>query len=152
LLLCVLGPSLLGIVARLLLGGRRYAAARPGLKLVNSAILLALNYANASASLPQAVADPDPDFLAVTLAIVSGQCALAFAAGWSVSGALGASRAQRASLMFGLGMNNNGTALVLAAAALQHDPRVMLPIILYNLVQHLAAGVADRLMPRPRLS
>ena len=54
--------------------------------------------------------------------------------------------------MFGLGMNNNGTGLVLASMALADHPRVMLPIIFYNLVQHLAAGVVDQLLrgnPRP---
>jgi bile acid:Na+ symporter, BASS family len=54
------------------------------------------------------------------------------------------------SLVFGLGMNNNGTGMVLAASALAHLPNVMLPIILYNLVQHVAAGVTDRLIRLPR--
>ena len=46
--------------------------------------------------------------------------------------------------MFGLGMNNNGTGLVLALMTLVDDPLVMLPIIFYNLVQHLVASVVDR--------
>jgi BASS family bile acid:Na+ symporter len=50
--------------------------------------------------------------------------------------------------MLGLGMNNNGTGLVLAAMALVNYPRVMLPIIFYNLVQHLVAGCADFLLFR----
>ncbi len=50
--------------------------------------------------------------------------------------------------MFGLGMNNNGTGLVLASMALADHPRVMLPIIFYNLVQHLIAGIVDRLTCR----
>ena len=97
-------------------------------------------------SLPQAVARPDPDFLAVTLAIVVGLCVLAFAAGWAIARLLRADRDQRTSLMFGLGMNNNGTGLVLASMALADHPRVMLPIIFYNLVQHLVAGAVDRIM------
>jgi hypothetical protein len=52
-------------------------------------------------------------------------------------------RGAQASLMFGLGMNNNGTGLVLASMALADYPRVMLPIIFYNLIQHLVAGSAD---------
>ena len=48
--------------------------------------------------------------------------------------------------MFGLGMNNNGTGLVLASMALGSDPIMMLPIILYNLVQHVAAGCVSSLM------
>jgi len=42
--------------------------------------------------------------------------------------------------MYGLGMNNNGTRLVLASLVLASYPRVMVPIIFYNLVQHLVAG------------
>ncbi|MBX6314004.1 MAG: bile acid:sodium symporter, partial [Isosphaeraceae bacterium] len=138
-------PSLLGIIARLSIGGRRVAAAKPALKLVNCLVLLFLNYANASISLPQAMAQPDPDFLAAILGIVAGLCVLAFAAGWSLARLLGTGRDGRVALMFGLGMNNNGTGLVLASIALADHPRVMLPIILYNLVQHLVAGAADRL-------
>ena len=136
-------PSLAGIAARWILGERRVAVAKPALKLVNLAVLLFLNYANAAVSLPQAIARPDADFLAATLAIVVGLCLTAFAAGWSIARLLGAGRAERAALMFGLGMNNNGSGLVMASLALADHPRVMLPIIFYNLVQHLVAGAAD---------
>ena len=142
---CVLAPSVAGVALRWGAGDARYEAARPALKLVNSVVLLALNYSNASASLPKALAKPDVDFLVVTLVIVTGLCASAFVSGWGIARALGADPARRTSLMFGLGMNNNGTGLVLASLALGQYPRVMLPIIFYNLVQHLAAGVVDRL-------
>jgi bile acid:Na+ symporter, BASS family len=149
---CVLAPSLIGIGVRRAVGDARYAAAKPRLKLINSVILLVLNYSNASVSLPQAVADPDPDFLAVTVGIVVALCLIAFTAGWFVSWLLNATPAQRTSLMFGLGMNNNGTGLVLASMALADHPRVMLPIIFYNLVQHLIAGFVDRLTCRIAIS
>ena len=93
--ICVLAPSLIGIGIRRTVGDARIAAAKPHLKLINSAVLLALNYSNASVSLPQAVAEPDPDFLALTLAIVVCLCALAFAAGWLISRLLRATPAQR---------------------------------------------------------
>jgi BASS family bile acid:Na+ symporter len=143
--ICVLAPSLIGIGVRRVVGDARYAAAKPRLKLINCAILLILNYSNASVSLPQAVISPDLDFLVVTMGIVVTLCVLAFAAGWLVSWLLKATPAQQTSLMFGLGMNNNGTGLVLASMALADHPRVMLPIIFYNLVQHLVAGIVDRL-------
>jgi BASS family bile acid:Na+ symporter len=146
--LCVLMPSLVGIGLRRTVGDARYAAARPQLKLINSVILLALNYSNASVSLPQALANPDLDFLAATLGIVVGLCALAFTAGWWIARVLKVTPTRRTSLMFGLGMNNNGAGLVLASMALVDHPRVMLPIICYNLVQHLVAGVVDRLISR----
>ena len=142
----VILPSLLGIAIRQAAGERRVAAAKPALKLVNIGVLLFLNYSNASASLPQAIARPDPDFLAATLAIVVGLCVLTFAAGWAIARLLRAGHDRRTSLMFGLGMNNNGTGLVMASMALADHPRVMLPIIFYNLVQHLVAGAADRML------
>ncbi|HEY7424772.1 MAG TPA: bile acid:sodium symporter [Gemmataceae bacterium] len=148
LMVCVILPSLLGIVGRRAAGEARIASAKPMLKLVNSVNLLVLNYSNASVSLPQAVANPDWDFLAVILAIVVGLCLLAFTAGGLLGWLFRAEPAQRISLMFGLGMNNNGTGLVLATVALANYPQVMLPIIFYNLVQHLAAGSVDFLLCR----
>jgi BASS family bile acid:Na+ symporter len=144
----VIVPSLLGIVARRALGDARITSARPLLKLLNSIDLLLLNYSNASVSLPQTIADPDWDFLAVILAVVVTLCVLAFAAGWLIARWLKADPAQQVSLMFGLGMNNNGTGLVLASMALADHPRVLLPIIFYNLVQHLVAGCVDWVLSR----
>jgi BASS family bile acid:Na+ symporter len=42
-------------------------------------------------------------------------------------------------------MNNNGTGLVLASLALASYPRVMIPIIFYNIVQHLVAGAVHHM-------
>ena len=146
--LFVLLPSLLGVLTGRLAGDARSARAKPGLKLATSTALLVLCYANASACLPRAVADPDWDLLAVTLAAVVGSCAGLFASGWAVARLLGAGPAQQASLMFGLGMSNNGTGQVLASVALAAQPAVLLPVIIYNLVQHLMAAFADSLLSR----
>jgi BASS family bile acid:Na+ symporter len=148
LMVCVIAPSLLGLLLRPALGEARATAAKPTLKLVNSINLLVLNYSNASVSLPKAIHNPDWDFLGVILAIVVAMCLLAFAGGWLVGRLFRAEMPQRISLMFGLGMNNNGTGLVLASMVLSHYPRVMLPIIFYNLVQHLVAGSVDFLLFR----
>jgi BASS family bile acid:Na+ symporter len=94
------------------------------------------------------IADPDWDFLAVVLIIVLGLCVLAFAAGWLLGRWLKVDPPQQVSLTFGLGMNNNGTGLVLASLALANHPRVLLPIIFYNLVQHLVAGCVDFIFTR----
>jgi BASS family bile acid:Na+ symporter len=142
----VILASLLGIALRQCAGERRVTAAKPALRLVNTGVLLFLNYSNPSVSLPQAIAQPDPDFLVATLAIVVGLCVLMFAAGWSLARLFRAARDRRVALMFGLGMNNNGTGLVMASLALANHPRVLLPIIFYNLVQHLVAGAADRII------
>jgi BASS family bile acid:Na+ symporter len=141
----VLLPALAGIGLGGLLGPETLAPARPALKLLNSVNLLLLGYSNAAVALPQAVADPDWDFLAVMLALILALCALGFASGGLLGRLLGADGAGRTSLVFGLGMNNNGTGLVLAAASLAHLPRVLLPVLFYTLVQHVVAGVADSL-------
>ena len=138
--LWVVVPSLLGIAVRRLVPQRWMTVGMPYLKLVNSINLLILNYSNGSVSLPQAAADRDYDFLAVTLAITTGLCLAAFATGYGLSCLFKLERAERVSLMYGMGMNNNGTGLVLASLVLSSYPRIMVPIIFYNLVQHLVAG------------
>ncbi|HEV8071438.1 MAG TPA: bile acid:sodium symporter [Planctomycetaceae bacterium] len=148
LFLCVLLPSIAGLGLRRLVSDARMNSVKPSLKLLNFAALLTLNYSNASVSLPQTIRDPDWDFLAVTLSIVTALCVFAFASGWAISRLLKVEKPETASLMFGLGMNNNGTGLVLASMALADHPRVLLPIIFYNLVQHLGAGIVDRLLCR----
>lgn len=140
---CVLLPSVLGIALHWSLGADRVKSKKPLLKLVNSINLLLLNYSNAAVSLPQLVAKPDWDWLALTLTIVLLLCGVAFASGWCIARLLKADPPERISLVFGLGMNNNGTGLVLASMTLAQYPTVMVPVIFYNLIQHLVAGVVD---------
>ncbi|MEO6811704.1 MAG: bile acid:sodium symporter, partial [Isosphaeraceae bacterium] len=147
---CVIAPSLVGIVVRRLVGEARIESARPWLKLGNAVNLLLLSYSNAAAALPQAVSDPDWDFLAVILLITASLSLLTFSSGWGIARALGADDGQKASLMYGLGMNNNGTGLVLASMTLADHPRVMIPIIFYNLVQQVAAGGVGTFLSRWR--
>ncbi len=144
----VLVPSLLGILVGRMLGRSRVALAKPTLKVLNSAVLIALNYSNASISLPKVIAHPDYDFLGLIVAIVTTLCILAFAIGWGIARLLDVGRDRQVALMFALGMNNNGTGLVLASMAMANHPQVMLPIIFYTLVQHLVAGGAYALIGR----
>lgn len=146
----VILPSILGIVLHAILGNARVGAAKTYLKLGNFAVLFLLIYSNVSISLPQAVRRPDYDFLAVMFVIAIGLCSFAFSAGWAISRLLRVCQGEQTSLMFGLGMNNNGTGLVLASMALADHPAAMLPIIFYNLVQHVVAGGVDRLLLRER--
>lgn len=146
--LWVVFPSLLGLALRWGLSEGRLTPVMPYVKAGNSLILLTLNYSNASVSLPQAVADHDLDFLALTFTLTAGLCVAAFSAAYWLSGLFETDDAERVSLMYGLGMNNNGTALVLASLALSAFPRVMIPIIFYNIVQHLVAGAVHHLMNR----
>ena len=139
----VLLPSLLGILTHCLIGTDRIERIKPVTKLINYFVLVLLNYSNASLTLPKAVSQPDVDLLAIMLVITVSMCIAAFATGYLLAVILEADRNKAVALMFGLGMNNNGTGLVLASVALSDHPQVMLPIIFYNLVQHLVASLVD---------
>ena len=146
--LWVVLPALLGIGVRLMVREAWLTAVMPHIKFINAIDLLFLNYSNASVSLPQVMTDHDLDFLAVTLGITAGLCLTAFASGYGLSRFFKVDQAERISLMYGLGMNNNGTGLILASFALASYPRVMVPIIFYNLVQHLTAGTVHEVTGR----
>lgn len=136
-------PSLFGLLVQRLVGEARLTQVKSPIKLVNYVIILLLNYSNASLSLPKVLSQPDFDFLAILLAIVVALCISAFATGYLVARIFHTSETNMISLMFSLGMNNNGTGLVLVSVAMADHPEVMLPIIFYNLVQHLIASLVD---------
>lgn len=144
----VILPSLLGLSVQFLLGEKRAARASPYLRLVNSVVLIVLNYSNASLSLPGVVSHPDLDFVAIVLIVVGLLCLAMFGVGYLIARVDSADRGATASLMFGLGMNNNGAGLVLASLAISNHPGVTLPIILYNLIQHLVASFVDKVLFR----
>lgn len=144
----VIFPSLCGIVAHRMLGEKIAVLISPYLKLGNFAVLALLNYSNASLTLPGIVTQPDFDFVFVMLIIVTALCLVMFIVGYLLARGLRSGRAETASLMFGLGMNNNGAGLVLASLALSDHPGVMAPIILYNLIQHFVASLADKMLSR----
>jgi BASS family bile acid:Na+ symporter len=146
LVICVALPMAFGVLVRFVVGSRSIARLKPALKLANSVLLLFLCYANASVALPQAVAHPDWDFLALVMVSVTGLCLTAFASGWVVAKALGVSEQDQKSLIFGLGMNNNDTGMVLAASALFTLPWAIVPVLAYNLVQHIVASGFSRSM------
>ncbi len=136
-------PSLIGILTHWVVGEHRIAAVMPYLKVINYCVLILLNYSNASLTLPNVVFKPDVDFLVIILVIVTALCITSFASGYFIAHVFQADRKETVSLMFGLGMNNNGTGLVIASLALADHPQVMLPIIFYNLIQHLVASSVD---------
>jgi bile acid:Na+ symporter, BASS family len=147
----VILPSLLGILSNWLIGERRLEMTKPYVKLINYCILVLLNYSNASLTLPTVVAHPDMDFLVLILVITVALCLVAFMSGYLLGRVLGTDRNGTISLLFGLGMNNNGSALVLASMAMVDHPLIMLPIIFYNLAQHLVASLFDFVMFRRQM-
>jgi BASS family bile acid:Na+ symporter len=146
----VVVPTAAGVLARGAIGGGRIDRAKPSLSLAACLVMLLLNYCGASETLPRAVPGADPAVLALSLGVTVGLCGLGFGAGWVAARLLRADAARGRSLMFGLGMNNNGAGLVMASAMLPHLPDAALPIIVYMLVQHMMAGVADCWLASPR--
>ena len=51
---------------------------------------------------------------------------------------------RRVDLTCGLGMSSSGMALVAAGSAFAGLPQAVLPVVAYNLVQHIGAGITDR--------
>lgn len=140
-------PTALGLAARRAVGGTRADATSPWIKQVTAVVLLVLCYANASACLPSVFAEPDWDCLALVAVTAGLMCVTAFGSGLVVARIVRADPARRASLVFGVGMSNNGAGLALAAGALAGCPMALLPVVAVNLVQHLAAGwVNERLV------
>jgi bile acid:Na+ symporter, BASS family len=72
-------------------------------------------------------------------------CSAAFSSGWFISKIFKTNKSDMAALMFGLGMNNNGTGLVFATATLSDHPAVLLPIVFYTLIQQILAATIDHL-------
>lgn len=141
--LTVVAPAILGMISHYFLGDKKTVAIKPLMKLTNFVFLLLLNYSNASLSLPGVFKKPDWDFLALIMLITVLVCVFAFASGGLLAKLLKANNSDKAALMFSLGMNNNGTGLVLAAAALADHPAVMLPMIFYTMVQQVVAAIVD---------
>lgn len=145
LFISVLLPSLLGITLHFVLKPSAIAKAKEPIGNINLVNLILLNYANASVALPQVFTHPDWDFLLIIGLITGSLCAFAFLSGKLLSRFFKASEPEKISLMFGLAMNNNGTGLVLASLSLAGHPSVMLPIIFYNLIQHMIAGFVEKI-------
>ena len=137
-------PSLLGIAAHFVLGDSRTEKLKPSVKLINFALLLLLNYSNAATALPNSVRFPDWDFLEFVFFTTAALCVIAFGAGFILAKMFRTGQSEKAALMFGLGMNNNGTGLVLAGMTLADHPAVMLPMIFYTLTQQMVAALVDK--------
>lgn len=144
----VILPSLLGMLVHRILRQKYSKSILPYLKLANFIVLAMLNYSNASITLPGVIAQPDLDFIILILIIVMLLCIVMFSAGYVFARILHAGRPEMVSMMFGLGMNNNGAGLVLASFQFSNHPSVMLPIIFYNLIQHFVAALVDKMLSR----
>lgn len=144
LVLSVIVPSLLGLLLRWLVGPTRLKPWMPWIKVLTLVDLLVLNYSNAALSLPQVFQFPDYDFLLIILIATGLMCVTGYWVGWNLPRWLGGGRPEQTSMTFAMGMSNNGTGLVLASTFIPHHALVLLPLILFNLLQQIVAGVISR--------
>jgi len=142
----VVVPTAAGLLARAALGPDRGARWVQPARTINGPVLLVLCYLNAAAALPTVAADPDWDYLALAVAAAGLMSAFGFAAGAAVGRAARLDHGERVALTYGLGMSNNGTALVAAGSACAGVPNVLVVVVVYNLIQHIAAGTTARLL------
>ncbi len=150
LLAWVVAPSLLGLLLRALFVGARYQRLAPSLKLANTVALMLIVYSNAALYLPALIANPDTACLMTAFGAATLLGCVMFGAGFALSRYFALRPAESASLVFGLGMSNNGSSLVFASTAFPDQPRIVLPILFYVLVQHVAAALADKFISRRR--
>lgn len=145
LIFSVIVPCFLGVLFHYLMGEERISVIKPGMKLVNQIILLILIYSNAAITLPSAMREPDVDFLVIILVITLVMCAALFYSGLWIARIFKLDKPDASSLMFALGMRNNGGGLVLVAMTLADHPLVMLPLIFYNLLQQIFASLVSKM-------
>jgi BASS family bile acid:Na+ symporter len=147
LLLWVAAPIGLGMAARCCFRPGVIERLGPALGLSNAAILLVLNYCQASLALPRLRNGAMDTWLTVA-ATSMGFTACLFAGGWLVGRAIGANVEERLALLFNLGMKNTGAALALGGAAFASQPAALLAIVFCTLSQHVLAALADLLIRR----
>ncbi|MEW4564428.1 bile acid:sodium symporter [Bremerella sp. JC770] len=132
---------LLGVLVRYFLGTARVQGLRPMLKSGNASILLLLNYANASAALPEIVRDFRPLQVMAIVATTLAMCAVVFTLGSVATRLVEKDRAKSRSLVYGMGLKNTGMALVVAGLWAETLPLAMVAIIVYTFSQHLLAAM-----------
>jgi BASS family bile acid:Na+ symporter len=142
----VLIPSILGIVCRYLLGRQRMTKLRPYIRLAGSVLLLVLIYAFAAKSLARVSQHDQAGQLTWAFGLATILCVIDFGAGWCTGKLVRPEPSTRVAMIFGIGMHNNGIALLVADSLLLKDSPAFLPIIAYAMVQHLIAGATDALL------
>ncbi|WP_235276907.1 bile acid:sodium symporter family protein [Methylacidiphilum kamchatkense] len=140
LILDIVIPSFLGMFARLISGNVLYEKVIRIIKPLNEINLLVLIYSNAATALPFIIHKPDTDFFLLIGIVVFLLCLIRFHAGQWIGALFHFGEPTKRSLIYALGMNNNGMGLVLSNAVVGNQPSIILPIILYNLFQQILAA------------
>ena len=137
-------PMGIGMAARQGVGNEGYDRAKPYLKMTSVIVILLLNYTNASISLPRLVKQPDWGAIFLITLVMAGLCVVQYSVARPMARLFRTEPAERTSLYFSSGMRNNGAGLVLIASCMAQHEVILLPVIVYTLLQHLGAGFVNR--------
>ncbi len=118
----IIPAVLAGGIVRWWAGSDRIATLRPHTRLLSTAVLLVLNYANAALALPQVFTDPSWMILAAIATATASICGCGFLTGWLFTRIAGVEPSMRCAFVFGIGMKNTGMALVIAGLWLEGQP------------------------------
>jgi len=144
----VILPSLAGAIAAWIAGPERIARAKTWIRLVTLVDLLLLNYTNASLAMPEICENETLATVGLYALLALSIPLLGLLLAIVVARFCQAPPATGTALLFGLSMKHTGLALVLAGEVLAQQPRVLLMIMLSTLLQHVVAGVADKMLQR----
>ncbi|MDG1892351.1 MAG: hypothetical protein P8L18_13660 [Verrucomicrobiota bacterium] len=136
----ILLPISLGVSAQYALKQTWLIRFRTHARLLNALNLLLLNYMHGASFIPQAMNPFRPTLLGILMAGALGSCLLAFAAGACIGQWRAAPRPDRMAVTYGVGMNNNGMALILVSQFMGEAGWMGLTIALCTLGQHLMAA------------
>lgn len=137
-------PMGIGMAARQGIGNEGYDRAKPYTKLTSVIVILLLNYTNASLSLPRLVEQPDWEAVSLIVLVMLLLCIVQYSVAKPLAKLFRTEPSEQTALYFALGMRNNGAGLVLITSCIAQHEIVLLPVIIYTLIQHLAAGVINR--------
>lgn len=137
-------PMGIGMAARQGIGNDSYDQAKPYIKLTSVVVILLLNYTNASLSLPRIVEQPHWRSVALITLVMLGLCVVQYSVAHPLAKLFRTKPSEQTSLYFSSGMRNNGAGLVLITSCMAQYEIILLPVIIYTLLQHLAAGVINR--------
>jgi predicted Na+-dependent transporter len=142
---------LLGFACRHALGGERVDRAADYFRLTSATVLLVLNYANSALVLPDMFDWSQLPVLSTTVALAVAVCLTGWGMAVLVVSLLRQPKEMQTALVFSLSMKHTGLALVLAGQVLGDKPHAILMIVVATVVQHIVAGVAQRVLPGHKL-
>ncbi|MEU6519992.1 sodium-dependent transporter [Streptomyces sp. NPDC046978] len=133
-------PCAAGVLCRLVLPVSRLSRAL-GLATFTSLISsLVLTYTNACGALGSFLASPRLLLLAAALTVAALVCTLSFVIGHFAARLLRLDSPVASSLTLACGMNNSSASAVLITTTLPDKPHLLLPVLVYGLLQKAAAS------------